>query len=122
MGGIFTLPFLIANPSALFSDLVLFQLRQPFRTESLSLLGYWATHHDSHLPSWLSFASLPPALALALWRCERSASGFATAVALVFFCFFGCAKQAFCNYYFFVIGLFCCAVAASTARKPAHAA
>ena len=117
VGGIFTLPFLLASPVALFSDLVLFQLKQPFRPESLSVLGYWATHHGKQLPSWLSFASLFPAMGLALWRCERSPAGFAAAIALVFFCFFGFAKQAFCNYYFFVLGAICCAVAAAPTRR-----
>ena len=43
--------------------------------------------------------------------CPRTPAGFAGGVALVYFAFFAFNKQAFENYYFFVIGALCCAVA-----------
>lgn len=60
---------------------------------------------------WLGFASLLPTIALALWRCERSFGGFATALALVSLGFFVLSKQAFGNNYFFTMGVSCCALA-----------
>ena len=54
-------------------------------------------------------------LGLSLWRAPRSAAGFAGSVGLVYLSLFAFSKQAFANYYFFVIGAFCCAVAASGA-------
>jgi hypothetical protein len=49
--------------------------------------------------------------ALSLWRLPSTPAGFAAAVALNSFAFFAFNKQAFCNYYFFVIGALCVALA-----------
>ena len=53
----------------------------------------------------------------AVLRFGRSQVAFAGAISFMFLVFFGFNKQAFCNYYFFVIGGMCCAVAASDARE-----
>jgi hypothetical protein len=111
LGAAITAPWFAINPSAFFHSLVVMQLRQPFRPESLSVLGFWATHFGQRLPTWLGFASLLPTCALALARCERSPAGFAQALSLVSFVFFFLSKQAFANYYFFTLGAICCAVA-----------
>jgi hypothetical protein len=39
-------------------------------------------------------------------------AGFAIATALCLGLFFAFSKQAFCNYYFLVVGIICCALAA----------
>jgi hypothetical protein len=60
-------------------------------------------------------------MALALWRVARTPAGFALGVAALFLAFFVLNKQAFANYYFFVIGALCVAVAAtdqSVADRP----
>jgi hypothetical protein len=60
-------------------------------------------------------------MALALWRVARTPAGFALGVAAVFLAFFVLNKQAFANYYFFVVGALCVAVAAtdqSVADRP----
>jgi hypothetical protein len=62
--------------------------------------------------TWLPFLMLMLAMALAAWKAPRTPAGFASAVGLVFLAFFAFNKQAFCNYYFFTIGAFCCAIAA----------
>jgi len=53
------------------------------------------------------------ATVLVLRRAPRTPAGFAAGASLVFLAFFAFNKQAFCNYYFFVIGGICCALAAS---------
>jgi 4-amino-4-deoxy-L-arabinose transferase-like glycosyltransferase len=60
--------------------------------------------------------------ALALWRAPRSPHGFALGVALVLGLFFAFNKQAFANYYYFVIGALCVAAATAPVRReiPAH--
>jgi hypothetical protein len=55
---------------------------------------------------------MPPTIAMALWRAPRTPAGFAAAVAVTFTVFFAFSKQAFGNYYFFVIGALACALAA----------
>ena len=52
-------------------------------------------------------------LVLALWRCPRDPAGFAAGLAMTFLPFIAFNKQAFANYYYFVIGALATAVAAS---------
>jgi hypothetical protein len=109
-----TLPLMLLNVRAFFHDLIEFQALQPMRAESLSYLPIMAGKGMS-TPQWLCFVMAAAALALCLWRTPRTPAGFAGSVALVFAIFFAFGKQAFCNYYFFVVGAICCAVAASEA-------
>jgi len=88
------------------------QAQQPFRAEALSYLAHFASG-DWHPPNWLGFVSAGIAIAIALLRAQRTPAGFAASVALTFIAFFAFNKQAFCNYYFFVIGACCIALAAS---------
>lgn len=119
-GGLVTLPFLVVNPKAFFECMVLLQLRQPFRIESLSLNAWWFIHNNLRLPDWLGFASVIPTTVLALLRGDRSPGGLAGAFAFVSFTFFGLSKQAFGNYYFFTMGVICCALAYAS-RNPFRA-
>jgi len=65
------------------------------------------------LPSALSFVVAGLALALAIWRAPRTPAGFCMGMAVVLLAFFLFSKQAFMHYYFLVIALLACAVAAT---------
>ncbi len=110
---------LISAPLALWDlapflkTVLVLQFHQPFRPDALSYLVPFARLTGSAPPAWVAFMFLPPAFALALWKSPRTPAGFAGAVALIFFTFFAFNKQAFCNYYLFVIGALCCAIAAA---------
>ena len=106
-----TLPLMLWNIPAFMRDVVVLQLMQPFRLDALSYLVWFVRAGGSRPPIWVPVAAIIPAIALALWRSPRTPAGFASAIALVFFAFFAFNKQAFCNYYFFVVGALCCAVA-----------
>jgi len=106
-----TLPLVLINVPAFWRDVVEWQTVQPFRVEALSYLAWWAQSHPEHPSTAWAFVAALVALGLAWWRLPRSPSGFAAAVAVVFIAFFAFNKQAFCNYYFFVIGALCVAVA-----------
>lgn len=108
-----SLPLALWNVRAFVYDVVLLQFRQPFRFDAVSYLGWYARYYGLQLPSWLTFAAVAPPLGLALWRGARTPSGFAAGVAAVYLTFFVFSKQAFANYYFFVIGALCCALAAT---------
>lgn len=108
-----TLPLALVDPSAFVRDVVLFQTQQPFRWDSLSFLAWFARGTGAPLPAWLGFLALAALTALALWRAPRTPAGFALGVGLAFFGFFAFGKQAFANYYLFVLGALCLAVAAS---------
>jgi hypothetical protein len=116
-----TLPFVLWNPGAFWFDVVMLQFYQPFRRDALSYLAWFARDGGAPLPTWVAFAAALVALGLALWRAPRSPSGFAAAVSLTYLCFFAFNKQAFVNYYYFVIGALCCAVAASAAPLTSEA-
>jgi hypothetical protein len=107
-----TLPLAAWDAQAFMRSAVFLQFHQPFRTDALSFLVTFGGSGGSMPPAWIAFASAAVAGLLALWRCPRTASGFAAAVAVVFFAFFATNKQAFCNYYAFVLAAICCALAA----------
>jgi hypothetical protein len=111
---VLTLPFMIWDARALFYDLLQVQINQPFRRDSLSAFAWVANRYDIVLPQWIGVALVVPATVVALRYAPRTVSGFAMAVGFVFFTFFAFSKQAFVNYYVFVLGAL--AVAAAFAR------
>jgi hypothetical protein len=112
VGAIVTLPFLAWNPNGFWHSVVMLQLHQPFRVESLSFLAWWTSQGHAQPPTAIAFVAAALGCVIALWRLPRTPAGFSTAVALAFFSFFVFNKQAFCNYYFFVIGALSVSVAA----------
>ena len=106
------LPFILWNPHAFWKSVIALQFRQPFRRDALSYLSWWAANGHPQPSSALAFVAASLATGLALWRLPRTAAGFAFAVAVTLFVFFAFNKQAFCNYYFAVIGAFAVALAA----------
>ena len=108
-----TLPFFLWNPRAFYRAVVAFQFLQPFRLDALSYL-VWIHHNYPQLTieRWAPFLSIVPAIAFALWRCARTPAGFAAAVTFVYLIFFAFNKQAFANYYYFVIATACWSAAA----------
>jgi hypothetical protein len=99
-----TLPFFLWNPAAFWRSVVTLQFHQPFRTDALSVLSWWAARGHDQPPALIAFLAAGIASSLALWRLPRTPAGFSAAIAITFFAFFVFNKQAFSNYYFFVIG------------------
>jgi hypothetical protein len=117
---VLTLPFIVWNPAAFFRSVVMFQALQPFRPDALSYLAATAEHGTPLLPQWINFGAAAVAIGLGAWRAPRTPAGFALTAAVAFLLFFAFAKQAFCNYYFLIVGILCCALA--TAARPARGA
>ena len=110
-------PFLLWNPGEFFRAVVEFQFMQPFRHDALSYLVWVYYNYGGYEPPmWALLLTLSvavgAALAMALRGCARTPAGFAAAMTLVGLAFFAFNKQAFCNYYYFVIATACWAVAA----------
>lgn len=124
VAGVVTLPFALWDLRAFWKSTVTVQQIGPFRWDSLSYIVWWGFHGHGDQVKLPNYAMLPSAvaslavLAVALWRSPRSPAGFAASLALLSLAFFAFNKQAFCNYYFFVIGALCCAIAASAADFP----
>jgi hypothetical protein len=113
------LPFFIWNSHAFFRSLVQFQLMQPFRLDALSYLVFVYNHTGGvKLPIWTSLLPLGIAIAIGLRRAVHSPAGFAAAVTLVHLAFFAFNKQAFCNYYYFVIAAACWSIATARIGPP----
>jgi uncharacterized membrane protein len=117
IAAIVTVPFVLWNPHAFWKSTMSVQGMAPFRWDALSYLVWYGFR--GHLVTqpltalfWSTFAALA-ALALALRRSPRTPAGFAASLSLLSLAFFAFNKQAFCNYYFFVIGAMCCAITAS---------
>jgi hypothetical protein len=123
VASVVTLPFALWDFHAFWKSTVTVQQIAPFRWDSLSYIVWWGFHGHGEQVKLPNYAILPAAMAslvalgLAIWRSPRTAAGFAASLALLSLAFFAFNKQAFCNYYFFVIGALCCAIAAS-ARQP----
>ena len=111
VGAVVTLPLMLWNIPAFMRDVVTLQLVQPFRLDALSYLASWVHAGHQQPPIWVPVAAVIPITALVLSRDPRTPAGFAAAIALVYFAFFAFNKQAFCNYYFFVVGALGCAIA-----------
>ena len=113
VAAVITLPFFVWDPGAFWRSVVEFQGKQPFRAEALSYVAATAVAGVPTMPLWLSFPIILPGLAVALLRSPKTPAAFAAGSALVFTLFFAFAKQAFCNYYFLIIGMLCAAIAAT---------
>jgi len=113
VAAVVTVPFVIAGPAAFVDDVVKLQIVQPFRPDSLSYLAEWAYLTGRTPWMWLAFIVTPVVVVLCLAYAPRNVAGFAGAVALSTMVFFAFNKQAFVNYYFFVAGALCCALAAA---------
>jgi uncharacterized membrane protein len=109
-----TLPFVAWDPRAFVRSVILFQFLQPFRIDSLSYPAVLARLTGWQAPAAVAFGLAALAIALSVRYARRDVAGFAAAVALAFLAFFLFNKQAFGNYYFFVIGALCCALATAT--------
>ena len=115
-----SLPLVLWDVEAFWHSVAALQVHQPFRMDSLSYLAWWRSLGHPASGAGLAFALVLPGLGLALWRAPRSGTGFALGAALVLCLFFAFNKQAFANYYFFVLGALC-VVAAAAGKLPFQA-
>ncbi len=95
-----TAPFVLWNPRAFVDDLLLFQLRQPFRPDAMSLTALVAWIAGWQAPGVLALLAAAAATVYA-WKRVATLPSLALGAALVYLWFFLGAKQAFCNYYYF---------------------
>ena len=118
VAALITLPLALLDPPGFFRAVVALHLAQPLRLDTLSYMAWTARDGVPRFPPWLAYAVLAPAAALALWRLPRTPAGFAAATALLYLLFLAFNKQAMVNYFVFVIGALCCAVAATLPETP----
>jgi hypothetical protein len=112
IGAAVSLPMALWDLNAFIKDVVMLQFGQPFRPDALSYPAYALSRDRSPLSTSWAFIAALVAIGMSLWRAARTPAGFAGAVALTCLGFFAFNKQAFANYYYFVVGALCCSVAA----------
>jgi hypothetical protein len=97
-----TVPFLVWSPADFVNDVVLFQVRQPFRADAMSIPAFLFDVTGWRAPGAVAVVGAAATLA-AVWKktVPDEPWRLPMAVALAYMAFFLCAKQAFCNYYYF---------------------
>lgn len=113
----FTLPWLLADPDAFLYALVTVQNRLPFRTDGLTYLVAWFRATGAVLPTALGLALAVAAVGLAAWRAPRTPLGWSAATALTLTLLFAFNRQAFANYYFFILAVLWVGVACPWSRQ-----
>jgi uncharacterized membrane protein len=108
VAAVVTLPFFLWNPQAFWRSVVVFQFLQPLRADSLSYV-VWIHKYVPGFPGLpsISFVVLAAMATLLWWRRQPTPAYFAGAVGVMHLAFFAFSKQAFANYYYFVIAALC---------------
>jgi hypothetical protein len=117
VGAAITLPLALRDFPAFWHNLVTVQTQMPFRLDSLSFTAALARLTGQPFSSTLGFLAWLVGAAVALRRCPATPAGFSAGLTLSYFAFFAFNRQAFCNYYFFILGALCVAVAATPAPQ-----
>ncbi len=106
-----TLPFALLNLRAFVESVLLLQTREPFRADSLSYLS-WAARQGfgAGTFAWAAVAAVL-GVTFSMIATPNTPAGFAASLAFSSFLTFAFGSKAFCNYYFFVVGAICCAIA-----------
>jgi hypothetical protein len=112
-GAIVTLPLALWNIQEFMNSAVLFHFHQPFRWDSMSFLALARSENLAQWV-WLPFAIAITTMIAIVWIDQRHRVNFFFAIGITLILFFAFNKQAFANYYYVVIGSFCCALAAES--------
>jgi hypothetical protein len=118
VGCALTLPLVLLDHRAFIRSAMELASLTPFRTDALSYLALLAVNTGVRAPEWIGFAAAGLVTLLGLWRVPAGGGGYAAVVGAAYLFFFAFNKFAFCNYYFFVFGALCAALAAITAQEP----
>jgi hypothetical protein len=111
-GALCVLPFALWHTNSFLRSVVWLQTLEPFRTDALSFL-IWADRNGFGRGTFLwAVGAAVAASVVSLFTTRNTPSGFAASAALTMFAMFAFGSKAFCNYYFFVLGAMCCAMAA----------
>jgi len=118
-----SLPLMLWNFPAFWHSAAILQFHQPFRDDALSYLALVYRLTGWQPGTTVTLIAIFSAGLLVILRLRPSSPSFAAALAVVFLLFFAFNKQAFCNYYYFVIGAICCTAAMApeteTGKSPA---
>jgi len=125
VAAVVTLPLALWDLKAFWESAVVTQLDAPFRRRDALSFLVWMVDAGGHRddpawnpPLWLAFPAALLALVIALRYCPRTPAGFCTGLVAVYLPFIAFNKQAFANYYLFVIAAAACAIGALRPEPP----
>lgn len=99
-------------------NIVSVHLKQMLRLDALTYLAMYTRITNVEPSQWIGFAVLVFCFYWT-WRFfPRTPAGFSSAFAFCLLTFFAFSKQAFCNYYYLVIGMICCTVSSFNPESP----
>ena len=104
------MPFFLWGPRDFLHSVVMLHLQQPYRAESLGYLSWLSALGLGGLQAWTGFLLAIAVMSIALFRRARGPETFALSLAVASMVFFAFNKQAFANYYSFVLGALCVAL------------
>lgn len=111
VAAVFTAPLALWDLRAFVVSTFTAQADAPFREDALSWLVWYYDRIGVKLGAWVAFVLALAWLAGSLRYSPRNPAGFATGLLAVYLPFIAFNKQAFANYYLFVIGAAVCALA-----------
>ena len=111
------LPFVVADPAALWQALVVYHIDVPPRPDSSNLVGLLSNLGINWDPPSVLTLAVPLLLAVWLGRKARGIGDLLTGLALALGAFFLLASQAFANYWFLVGGVLAIAAVVGTGRS-----
>ena len=112
-----TLPLVLWDVRAFWHSVFEVQFAMPYRADALNFMAWWGSFRPGWIgPAWLGFAALFVTLAAAHRRRLR----FTAAFVVCYFAFFAFGKQAFANYYFFLIGAMACDICLGSTEESAE--
>jgi len=112
-----TLIWLGLDPKGFLNSAVVLHFKQPFRPDALTLSAFLSQDGVSPYPATLAFLLALLAVGFVLIRSPRTIGGWSIGACFVYLLFFALNKQAFCNYYYLIIGMACVGVASLFARS-----
>ena len=121
VAAVVTVPLALLDADAFWRSVVLLQLREPFRLDSLSFtreMLQFGIRLDKQGAMAVSLTAGLIGIALSWWRAPRTPAGFAASLGVTCFLLTAFGKKAFLNYYFMVVAFLLVAIAASSSRTP----
>jgi hypothetical protein len=114
-----TAPLALWNVTEFFRSVVIFHFVQPVRLDALSYMAQLG-QYGIRVPGWVPFL-FTAAAAVFVARRAATTTAISSAVAFILIVFFVFNKQAFCNYYYLVIGALAGAIATADVEIPVNA-
>ena len=116
-GVLVTAPLALWNLTEFFRSTVIVQFAQPFRLDALSYMAQLG-RYGIRIPGWVPFLLTAAAIVFVVRKAPATTTAICSAVAFVLIVFFVFNKNAFCNYYYLIIGALACAIATADVKTP----